>query len=847
MCASASSAEFQSPQTTAPRDLSASADGMIGGIAVPPLTSFVGREAQFAAVTALLRDPGVRLLTLAGPAGVGKTRLAEVAAEAVRDDFPDGVHVISFATLWDRERVPIVIAGALGLLSVTGESFESRIISHARERQMLLVLDNLEQLLPIPFLTRLLVTCPRMTILATSREVLHLSGEFEYVVPPLAVPDMGARLEPDDLMAIESVALLVERARQVQPAFAITPENAADVAAICARLDGLPLAIELAAARLKIFSPAALLQRLPDPLGLLTGGPADRPAHQRTIRDTIGWSHDLLDEREQRVFRRLGVFDGDITPDATVVVCHDGDNAPLDVLSALDDLISLVDKSLVQRHRQDDGEPRFYLLETVRHYALERLAAAGELREMRLRHARYFLEEAVRVAPLLMGAEQTRWIEHIERSLTNMRAAMTSFYGAADAESYTRLASALWRFWRLRGMLTEGRIWLEPTLDPAWQERLPADLRSNTRFMAGWLALEQGDVDHAQTCGDVALAVAREHGDHAGMGFALRLLSFIDSRLNNNERALTRMIESLEHHRKANDLDSIAGALNKLAILSLDSGAYEQVLAYCEESREAFTRLGNLHGASHSIDTMGVALYCLERYDEAMQCSLESLAIDRQLDNRRGLPVSLDHVGKCARALHDLPGAWAAHTESLRYRQEVGDPRGLLVWLEAMARWLMAVDDAALAALALGTIEVTRTASTIPIHLHERADHEVTEALARERLGDARFEAMLAKGRWVPLDEMVVKVRDAAIAQVDGVTQPVLSGPSAGEIAIMFRLTPREREVLELLARRYTDKEIAWELSISPRTVARHVTGIFTKLGVHSRREAAMMMHRTSG
>lgn len=805
---------------------------------VQPLMSFVGRSAQLAAVTTLLREPGVRLLTLTGPAGVGKTRLAEVAADAVEDAFPDGVHFISFATLRDASRVPIVIAGALGLLSVTGESFESRIINHARDSRMLLVLDNLEQLLPIPFLTRLLVACEGVTILATSREVLRLTGEYEYVVPPLAVPPADEPVDPEALMAVESVALLVERARQVRPGFTIDASNAADIASICRQLDGLPLAIELAAARLKIFSPAALLARLSDRLALLTGGPSDRPLHQRTIRDTIGWSHDLLPADEQCVFRRLGAFAGVITPEAVAATCG-GEQAGLSELEALDHLCMLVDKSLVQRVRQDGDEPRFFLLETVRHYALERLEQEGELDGVRRRYARYCLDLAEEALPGLLGPEQTHWAARLEAELPNMRAALGILRDLDDAEGYTRLACALWKFWRLRGMLTEGRTWLAPTLQPAWQERLTPALQARARFMAGWLALEQGDIDLAVRLADEALAIAEEHDLVEGRGQALRLLSFVDSRRGERERAIARMQESLVYTRKTDDPDAIAGTLNNLAILALDLGQYEQVVTYASESRERFLALGNMHGASHSIDTMGVALYCLGRFEEAMRASRESMALDRQLEDTRGLAVSLDHVGKCARALGDLPAAWDAHAESIIYRREVGDPRGYLVWLEAMALWLATAGRAEPAARALGAVEVVRTASNIPIQLHETADHDETVCLARAQLGDERFDAVLARGRWLTLPEAVDEVQAAAD---EGMRTPVTTAATVPvRVAEQYGLTAREHEVLGLLAKRYADKEIAEALSISPRTVARHVTGILTKMNVHSRREAATL------
>ena len=807
---------------------------------VQPLTSFVGRREQLAGIVALLKQDDVRLLTLAGPAGVGKTRLAEAAVDEMVGAFPDGIRFISFAAIRRSEQVPYVIAEALGLQSIAGESFESRIINYARDRSMLLVLDNLEQLLPIPFLTRVLSTCGQLTILATSREVLHLSGEFEYVVPPMEIPDLETASDRNAISAIESVALLVDRARQVAPGFALTDDNAADIAAICARLDGLPLAIELAAARLKVFTPATLLDRLPDRLSLLTGGPADRPMHQRTIRDTIGWSHDLLPEREQHIFRRLGVFAGGITPEAVEVICARDAEAPLCDVEALDLLMSLADKSLVQRVRQAHDGPRFYLLETVRHYALACLEDAGELAAIRLRHAHYYLDVAEKAAPLLVGPDQETWTTRIDAGQTDMRAALGTFLETGDVAAYTRLACALWRFWRLRGMLVEGRNWLKPTLDPAWQEQLPADLQTRSHFMAGWLALEQGDIEPAEQSGERSLAIACANGDDSGIGFALRLLSFVDSRLNRNTRARERMERSLECHRKVNDLDNIAGTLNNMAILALDAGEFERVVEYCKESRTAFITLGNLHGASHSIDTMGVALYCLGRFEEAMRCSRDSLAIDRRLADTRGIAISLDHVGKCARALGDLPAAWEAHAESLQYRREVGDPRGLLVWLEAMALWMAHAGEAELAAMALGAIDVTRTASTIPIQPHEAGDHHETRHLVGKALGDDRSEVLIAKGRWLTVPEMIVQVHDAASRRVGGVENDAPVLPLT--LAARFGLTPREQEVLLLIAKRYADKEIAEELSISPRTVARHVTGIFTKLDVHSRREAAAML-----
>lgn len=361
----------------------------------------------------MIRQPDVRLLTLAGPAGVGKTRLALAAAEALVDEFPDGVHFNSFSSLRSSDQVPAAIAEALNIRSMAGDSIESRIMANCRDRTMLLVLDNLEHVLPVPFITRILTACRQVKVLATSRTMLRLSGEHEYIVPPMEVPVAGDIRLASDLDNVESVSLLLNRARQTNPAFALTDDNAADVAAICARLDGLPLAIELAAARMKVFPPAALLDRLSDRLSLLTGGPSDQPLHQRTLRDTIGWSHDLLSEREQRMFRRLAVFSSGITMQAAAAICRDDNDDAFTYVEALDELTLLVDKSLVQQEPESGDGPSFFLLETVRHYAMERLCASGEDHTIRERHAVHYLDFAERTTELLRGPEQVIWLDRI--------------------------------------------------------------------------------------------------------------------------------------------------------------------------------------------------------------------------------------------------------------------------------------------------------------------------------------------------------------------------------------------------------------------------------------------------
>lgn len=827
------SPDSTSPSQSAPRHHSAIPHA---GPGTYVMTSFVGREREIEEIAGIVRTPGVRLVTLIGPAGVGKTRLADRVALTMASTDPDGVMRVSLASVLAADGVAEAIAQAIGIQTVTGESYESRVVSTLSTRQMLLVLDNLEHLLPVPFLGRLLAACPEVRILATSRELLRASGEYSYVVPPMATPTGAAGVTASMLEGIESVALLTERARQWNPAFAVTDDNAGAIAQLCIGLDGLPLAIELAAARLRVFSPQALCERLGDQLALLTGGSADGHAHQRTIRDTIRWSHDLLPAPERQALRQLAVFPGYITPRSAAAVWASDPGAGIDEYVALDVLTSLADKSLVQIAPATVDEPRFMLLQAVRHYAAEQLDAAEEGSAARARHAAWFLRRAVRQQPDLLGPDQAAVAASIDADLPNFRGAMDALLADGQVADYARLVCALWRYWRIRGMLNEGRARLEMAVGALRDGDVPAPLRAMVLFQLGWLEFEQGDLDASQAHAAASLDIAEACANGRALGDAYRLLSLLENRHDRNAEATRLMALSLQQYRTIAEPDNIAGALNNLAIIALDDGAWGEVIAYGTESRDIFLQLGNLYGASHSIDTTSIALYCLGRYDEALQLSCRSLEIDRDLGDSRGIAVSYDHVGKCARALGDLRGAWVAHEHALRYRRDVGDPRGLLVWLEAMAHWCAVVGYPSHTARIHGMLDMTRTSLILPLQLHERDDHADAARLAREALGDEAFRKAEAQGRWLGLDEVIGETVAVGRGWAEGEVERMDATSLAGA---EFGLTPREREVAEMLRKRYSDKEIAEALFISPRTVARHVMNILDKLDVRSRRDVA--------
>jgi predicted ATPase/class 3 adenylate cyclase/DNA-binding CsgD family transcriptional regulator len=770
------------------------------------LTSFIGREAELAEAADILA--GSRLMTLTGPGGTGKTRFAIQLATQVASGYADGLCFVPLAPIVDPNLVIPSIVQALGLPDVQGRPSVEVLADYLGGKKMLLVLDNFEQVIEAgSALADLLTRCPGCTLLVTSRVALRVSGERELPVQPLDLPgpapaELGAAEAFDQLARSSAVRLFVDRARSVRPDFAVTADNAATVAEICRRLDGLPLALELAAARVRIFSPEAMLARLSgqgihgglsgEPsaarLQLLTGGSVDLPDRQRTLRDTIAWSYDLLPPEEQSLFRRLAIFVGSFTlesAEASAVAPVGNQRWSIGPGEVVDSIESLISKSLV-RTMEAPGEPRFTILETIREFGLERLVAEGELASLCRWHAQHFLQIAESAEPLLRGREQLSWLDRLQADHDNLRAALAYFSADNRADNeLLRLAGALAWFWPQRGHISEGRRWLTMALEHPHG----GEARLKALYGAAWLAHIQQDGATAEALLADALPLARDLGNRWAEAWVLHVMGrarYFD----NDANTATRLgQQSLEVAEACGDRWLVGWAVHLLALAAHIANDMDAAWEHYTRAIEIRQEVGFLEG-------------------EAICSHLKGLVAFRRGDHELALELVRSGVTQLQRmgtpwTIHNGLSTWAALANAL------GDPERAVRLIAAVHAFSVAID-------------------VVPIPLAATVIAETTAA-TRAALSEADFERAWQSGSTLSIDRAI---DDALGLQISRPT------PSTGDDEISTSLSPRELEVLRRLVTGATTREIAEALVVSVATVDRHLTHIYTRLGVRGRAEA---------
>jgi predicted ATPase/class 3 adenylate cyclase len=632
------------------------------------LTSFVGREQEMAEVRRLLS--GTRLLTLTGAGGTGKTRLALQVATEVLTEYGDGAFFVDLSSLTDPALVPSAIADALGVQEVGGLPILDAVRDHLRDRELLLVVDNFEQVADAaPVVEDLLSAAPKLRVMVTSRVVLSVRGEQEYAVPPLRPPDPDSLPDLSGLQRVEAVRLFTERALAASPRFRLTEDNAPAVAEITVRLDGLPLAIELAATRTKVLSPQEILPRLDQRLAVLTSGVRTLPERQRTLRGAIAWSHDLLDPEERDLFARLSVFTGGWTLEAAEAVC---DPTGLG-LELLDGLASLVDKSLVRRIELNGGY-RFSMLETIREFGLEQLRDGEDFDAVRRRHGEHFLGLAVEAEPHLTAEDQGEWLDRCEREHPNIRAALRWAIDGGEAERAQGAAGGLWRFWQQRGHLAEGGRWLEEVLAMPSGRKATAS-RAKALLGAGGVAWWQKDREAAGAFYEEAVAIERELGDPARTAEALYNLAFVVA--GEDIASATRLLEeSMDLFRRAGDERGVAQVLAMLVIPDAEAGRWDAVTARLEEVVAIWRREGDRVHLAFDLLWLAFARGRLGRREPARAAALEALDLFREADNLTGIGIALVDLAFLAtwEERHEDAIRLSAAFETLR--ESVGGPPG---------------------------------------------------------------------------------------------------------------------------------------------------------------------------
>lgn len=824
------------------------------------LTTLIGREREVATVCQLLRHAQVRLLTLTGPGGVGKTRLATQAATTLLNDFADGITFISLASISDPHLVISAIARAFDLREEGKQSLLGRLKLALQTTQQLLLIDNFEQVVEAaPLLVELLTACPDLKILVTSREVLRIRGEYEFIVPLFVLPNLQRMAQVKSGLATvladnAAIGLFVERAQTIKPDFQLNDENALAIVEICVRLDGLPLAIELAAARIKLFSPQALLTELKGHMGrsslqVLTSGSRDMPARQRTLRDTVQWSYDLLSDDEQQLFRQLSIFVGGFTATAAEAVVgeskiEDGREAwriedrkshftihdPLS--SILDRIASLLDKSLLQPASPSgppDDEPRLTMLVTLREFAAEQLRDSEEVVAIQHAHAAYYLH-LEETASKLFGPEQKTWLDRLELEHDNLRAALQWALEQDEAELALRLSSALGRFWLLRGYLSEGNGWMTLVLDKARMGLVSTQLKARTLHAAGLLAMYQGDFRRADALCRESLALCRQQADKAGIAAALQGLAQVAMRI--GEFATARMMreESLSIYRQLKDRWGIASSLVYLGLIDWMQGEYETARQRSEEGLACFREVGDPQGIAQALQSLGWVMLSQDDGAAARPLLEESRLICQASGDRAGLARSLTAMGMAVLQQHDYTLAQVLLEESLIILIELRDRFHLASCFGIMNALAIEVGRPVQAVQIYSATDILMTTLGAAMPAYFRASLAHSLASARSQLDEAAFANALAEGRTITPEQI--------LAMPPLLPQRPNLEPPASPDNYPAGLTGREVEVLRWLAQGLTNVQIAERLIVSPYTVNAHLRHIFNKLDVPSRAAA---------
>jgi predicted ATPase/class 3 adenylate cyclase/DNA-binding CsgD family transcriptional regulator len=839
-------------------------------------TPFIGREQEVEACEQLLEREEVRLLTLTGPGGIGKTRMALQVAAELSEIFPDGLYFVNLAPLRDAAFVVPTIAQVLDIKELAEQPLLDLLKVFLREKQLLLLLDNFEQVVSAAVqVAELLAACLQLKVLVTSRMVLHVQAEHEFAVPPLSMADPRHLPDVVALSQYEALALFIQRAQASRPEFQLTKANARAIAEICQHLDGLPLAIELAAARIKLLPPQALLARLTPRLTVLTSRARDVPERQQSLRQTIEWSYQLLDAEQQRLFRRLTVFAGGCTLQAIEAISATLDGEAGRVFEGV---ASLLDQSLLQQTEQGGEEARLVMLETIREYGLEVLEALGEMEKTRRAHAAYYLELAEEGEPELVIPGQAIWWKRLEREHENLRAALQWLTEqertAHEREMAFRLGGALLRYWEVRGHWSEGWNFLEWARAESEGVAVPVQVKV---LMAAAYLLDhlEHDTDRAEALYEESLVLYRALGDPAGIALALNQLGEIAGSRGHFAAAYTRTEEALALYREVGDKQGIAWSLNTLADIISQQGEYARAILLNEESLALCRQVGDVEGIAWSLFGLAHVLFlssvdpakvhmlldegiaiCREvghKSGVAWGLSLlgevflqqgdtvkarflleESVALSRAIGHWRSIVESLFVLGSIEALEGDYPAARTCYEESLAIVREIGANLSIHFSLERLAAVVAVQGDPGWAAHLWGATESLCETMGTPIPPVYRPDYDRSVAAARAQLSEKAFAAAWTQGKMMTLEQALA----AKTMTPTPLPTRLTSTPLMKSSPLPAGLSAREVEVLRLVTQGLTNEQVAEQLVISARTVNTHLTSIYSKIGVSSRSAA---------